>query len=141
MGNDLNLWVYLPASPLRAVKNAQALINPEAHDIPDRSTDNHGLHDPPVPAAPPPSPKSDECRSAQADFSVTPDGRLSMFFPFDGMTKQTAMLFFESGFFELPEPFELPGPLLARLARDVSPVIAAGLYPVSVTDTGYSVVF
>lgn len=57
------------------------------------------------------------------------------------MAKSTAKTFFESGFFEIREPFALPDHIAAQLAPEANPVITAGYYPVAVSETGYTVIF
>jgi len=140
MGTDFTRWVHQPAPSQHVPVPSQEPARPEPADTPERT---FAECSPAIAresnAAP--SAVGNTCRRIAADFQTTPDGRVCIFFPFNGMSGKVARTFFESGFFEIREAFTLPEHVMAQLPSGASPVIAVGSYAVARSKTGFTVIF
>ncbi|TNE66043.1 MAG: hypothetical protein EP344_02645 [Bacteroidetes bacterium] len=85
--------------------------------------------------------KKRQCPLAEAFLSVTPHGRLQMFFPRAGMKPCTERVFFRHPVFPVPVAYFLPEPIRESLPGLLEPIIDAGLYPIRHSRDGFVVVF
>jgi len=81
------------------------------------------------------------CPRAQAFLSLSSDGRLTMYFPRDGMLPCTERTFFRPPVLALPVPVVLPPALFSHLPELQQNILPAGLYTIHREVNGYRVVF
>ena len=82
-----------------------------------------------------------QCPFAEALLSVSPNGRLEVFFPRAGMKACTERAFFRAPVFPVPVAYFLPESIKNELPGLQNAIISTGLYPIRQSAEGYSVVF
>lgn len=86
-------------------------------------------------------PKSRRCPVAAAKLSRGANGRLQIFFPKTGMLPCTERAFFSQPVFPVPIPHYLPEAVVAALPGLQERIIAAGLYPIRRSASGFWIEF
>ncbi len=81
------------------------------------------------------------CPLAEALLSVSPNGRLRIFFPRSGMKPCTERVFFRGPVFPVQVAYLLPEILQKQLPGLLQPVIPTGIYPIRHSEEGYYIEF